>query len=246
MQTKVFVILAAAATGVSAAPAPTAVADPTLSWFQLFNWFNWYAGVSIPTWPPKAPSGCLPKWPYPQVPWWTLPQPKKCPGKGPDKPSPSNPPKYPPGCDNNGGKTNFTLSCPTKPMGSIKDGQLQCNSPYPAIDAAQTSEAIVDTQFYLTNGALFDQRGRACEISSGYQLQCNYISNSADAQTGFSLNSGKQLLWQGENTWYGCNIGTSDSYGQILFTGTHLDFSGVQADTDNPNCDAFRLTAVYV
>lgn len=242
MQTKAFAVILAAAAGVSAAPAP--VADPTLSWLALFNWFNWFGPKAIPAWPPAAPYGCLPKWPYPQVSWTTIP--KKCPGIPPKKPSPTVPPKYPNGCDNNGGNTNFTLACPVKPMGSIADGQLQCNSPYPAMAAVNSDQALVDTKFYLTDGALFDQLGRACEISGGYQLQCNYISDNSAAMKGFSLNSGNQLLWQGENTWYGCNIGTSYDYGQILFTGTHLDFNGVQSATDNPNCAAFRLTAAYV
>jgi hypothetical protein len=106
--------------------------------------------------------------------------------------------------------------------------------------------AAANTKFYLTDGALFDQFDRACEISAGNQLQCNKVSNLSAAMKGFSINVANQLEFNAENTWYGCNIGTEASYGQIVFTGTHLEFSGTQTDTTNPNCDAYRLTVSYV
>jgi hypothetical protein len=142
----------------------------------------------------------------------------------------------------------FYLDCPVAPAGSIFDGQIQCNSPYPAIDVANPSKgpASVSTKFYLEDGALFDQFDRACEISSGNQLQCNAISDSSTAMKGFAINPSTMFLeWNTENTWYGCDIGTSPSFGTILFTGTHKDFDGASSATENPNCDAYRLTVQY-
>jgi hypothetical protein len=142
----------------------------------------------------------------------------------------------------------FQLRCPDLTAGSIFDGQIQCNSPYPALDVANPSKgpAAANTKFYLTDGALFDQFDRACEISAGNQLQCNKISDNSAAMKGFSINEANQLEFNAESTWYGCNIGSEASYGQILFTGTSFDFSGNQKGTSNPNCDAYRLTVSYV
>ena len=141
---------------------------------------------------------------------------------------------------------NFTLACPSAPAGQIFDGQIQCNSPYPAQEVAAGRVSWVKSTFYIQNGGLYDEMGRGCEISSGNQLQCNVLVNGATAETGFAIDSSSNLIWQGENTWYGCNIGTDSSYGQILFTGTHLDFSGVQKATENANCAAYRLGVTFV
>jgi hypothetical protein len=155
---------------------------------------------------------------------------------------------YNPGCKPSTPERNFTLQCPTsdRQAGSIFDGQIQCGSPYPAQDVANKKGlAAVVTSFSLKDGALFDNYSRACEISAGNQLQCNAISDLTKAQKGFAINTAGQLEFNGENTWYGCNIGTSNAFGDIIFTGTHKDFTGVQSATENANCDAYRLTVSY-
>lgn len=194
-------------------------------------------------WPPAPPvSSCPPKWPWPQVPWK---HPSGYPGNCP-KPPKDDGPKYPPGCTPNPPKnTNFTLGCPDKPAGQIFDGQIQCNSPYPGQEVADGIKSFITSTFYIKDGSLYDQLGRACEISAGNQLQCNVLPSGATAMKGFAIDSKSDLIWQGENTWYGCNIGTEDKYGTIIFTGTHKEFSGNSAPTENPNCDAYRLSVIF-
>lgn len=211
----------------------------------LWNWGSSQcsSGTKLWTWPPTAPSGCPSGYPWAQVPWkyeqW------KFPGKCPSHPWQTGP-KYPPGCNNNPPKnTNFTLACPTKAAGQIFDGQIQCNSPYPGQEVNAGRVSFISSSFYILNGGLYDQLGRGCEISAGNQLQCNALTNGATAEAGFAIDASSNLIWQGENTWYGCNIGTDSSYGQIIFTGTHKDFSGSSAATENANCAAYRLGVVY-
>jgi hypothetical protein len=249
-----------------------------LNWWQSFVNKYYQSKDTVPAWPPAIPnSNCPTGWPKPITPWnqykFRYPgvcKPKWIPvyrpgcikGTKPQTTSSvapalqtstlatstsaapvSSPTVAPPAIK------YFNLLAPELPLGSIFDGQLQGNSPYPAIDVANPSKgpASVNTKFYLDNGALFDQFNRACEISSGNQLQCNAISDPSTAMKGFAIDPDTMFLeWNTENTWYGCNIGTSDKFGTIIFTGTHKDFDGTSAETENPNCDAYRLTVKYV
>ncbi|BFZ57219.1 hypothetical protein PYCC9005_004270 [Savitreella phatthalungensis] len=220
--------------------APMATAGSLGLWAFLIKWW-WSHGAVLPSWPPAGWKNCPDNWPYPQNWNWDLPH--LCPGKVDKPPTP----KFPPGCKPDAPK-NWTMACPVKPAGQIKDGQIQCNSPYPAVDFDSDKNAAIKSVFSVQNGQLFDQYSRACEISyPQQQLQCNYIADLTQAQKGFSIDSATNyLMYNGENTWYGCNIGTDSSFGQIIFTGTHRDFSGVQTTTENPNCAAYHLTAQYV
>ncbi|ORY83139.1 hypothetical protein BCR37DRAFT_379108 [Protomyces lactucae-debilis] len=250
-----------------------------INWWQSFVNKYYQSRSTVPAWPPAVPnSNCPTGWPKPITPWnqymFRYPgpcKPKWVPVYRPGCIKDTKPQTTQPAPQTTATKTASTMmttsaaaptttpSAPTKffnilapelPLGSIFDGQLQANSPYPAIDVAAVPSkgpASVNTQFYLDNGALFDQYGRACEISSGNQLQCNMISNPSTAMKGFAIDPVTMFLeWNTEDTFYGCNIGTSDTFGQIIFTGTHKDFAGVSADTENPNCDAYHLTVKYV
>ncbi|ORY83140.1 hypothetical protein BCR37DRAFT_392486 [Protomyces lactucae-debilis] len=224
---------------------PSGYPRPIVPWNHLkFK----YPGLCKPRHIPVYKPGCKkttkpptpPKWPHPP----TQPQPPTSTTPGTTMTTGTTPTSVP-----TTGPPYFYINCPDLPAGSIFDGQLQCNSPYPAIDAAANPSkgpAATNTKFYLTNGALFDQFDRACEISAGNQLQCNAVADKSTAMQGFSINTSNQLEFNAENTWYGCNIGSQDSFGQIIFTGTHLDFDGNQKDTSNDNCDAYRLTIQYV
>ncbi|ORY83138.1 hypothetical protein BCR37DRAFT_379107 [Protomyces lactucae-debilis] len=133
---------------------------------------------------PGRPDSPKPDGPKPHPQSTSGPQPTSTKASVPSA-TPSTPTKY------------FNLLAPVSPLGSIFDGQLQANSPYPAVDVAAVPSkgpASVSTQFYLTDGALFDQYNGACEISSGNQLQCNSIVDASKAMKGFAIDPATMYL----------------------------------------------------
>ncbi|PRP87913.1 Major facilitator superfamily MFS_1 [Planoprotostelium fungivorum] len=113
-------------------------------------------------------------------------------------------------------------------LGSLADGQLRLNF----------GPGASSVNFTLKQGALVDNRGHQCYISSSGQLQCDQVPQTSD--TSFCT-SGDYLSHKGSLVWYACAIGTG---GSNIYTAS-IDARACSATYlyVTPNCPATVATS---